>query len=61
MSDSSYPPAAPDGVIDDPRQRRAILWAVCIALMAVVASVSGLNVAQPQLAETFDATQGEVL
>ncbi|WP_194408655.1 MFS transporter [Microbacterium cremeum] len=48
-------------IVDDPRRRRAILWAVCIALMAVVASVSGLNVAQPQLATTFDASQGEVL
>lgn len=48
-------------LIDDPRRRRAILWAVCLALMAVVASVSGLNVAQPQLATTFDASQGEVL
>lgn len=51
--------AAP--VIDDPRRRRAILWAVCIALMAVVASVSGLNVAQPQLATEFNASQGQVL
>ncbi len=48
-------------VIDDPQRRRAILWAVCIALMAVVASVSGLNVAQPQLSLTFDASQGQVL
>ncbi|GHD76341.1 EmrB/QacA subfamily drug resistance transporter [Salinibacterium amurskyense] len=48
-------------LIEDPRRRRAILWAVCIALMAVVASVSGLNVAQPQLATTFDASQGQVL
>lgn len=48
-------------VIDDPRRRRAILWAICIALMAVVASVTGLNVAQPQLATTFDASQGQVL
>lgn len=53
--------AALDAVIDDPRRRRDILWAVCIALMAVVASVSGLNVAQPQLATTFDASQGQVL
>ncbi len=52
---------APADVIDDPRRRRAILWAVCLALMAVVASVSGLNVAQPQLATTFDASQSEVL
>ncbi|MFB8147421.1 MFS transporter [Microbacterium sp. NPDC056003] len=48
-------------IIDDPRRRRAILWAVCIALMTVVASVTGLNVAQPQLATTFGASQGEVL
>ncbi|MGV2984165.1 DHA2 family efflux MFS transporter permease subunit [Microbacterium sp. AGC85] len=48
-------------VIEDPRRRRAILWAVGIALMAVVASVTGLNVAQPQLATTFDASQGQVL
>lgn len=47
--------------IDDPRRQRSILIAVCIALMAVVASVSGLNVAQPQLALTFDASQSEVL
>lgn len=47
--------------ITDPRRRRSILLAVCLALMAVVASVSGLNVAQPQLALAFDASQGEVL
>jgi EmrB/QacA subfamily drug resistance transporter len=38
-----------------------ILIGVCIALMAVIASVSGLNVAQPELAVAFDATQTEVL
>lgn len=48
-------------VVTDPRRRRSILWAVCLALMAVVASVTGLNVAQPQLATTFDASQGQVL
>src|SRR5690349_13757084 len=47
--------------IQDPRQRRAILLGVCIALMAVIASVSGLNVAQSQLALTFDASQSTVL
>ncbi len=57
---SSVPPAAAT-VITDPRRRRAILWAVGTGLMAVVASVSGLNVAQPQLATTFEASQGEVL
>ncbi|MEV2191425.1 MFS transporter [Streptomyces phaeochromogenes] len=49
-------PAAPDA-----RQRRTILIAVCIALMAVIASVSGLNVAQPDLAVAFDASQSTVL
>lgn len=50
-----------DPTIHDPKQRRAILVAVCIALMAVIASVSGLNVAQPQLAVALDASQGDVL
>lgn len=45
----------------DARQRRTILVAVCIALMAVIASVSGLNVAQPDLAIAFDASQSTVL
>ena len=47
--------------IQDPRQRRAILLGVCIALMAVIASVSGLNVAQPQLSVEFSASQSTVL
>jgi len=50
-----------DPILHDPRQRRALLVGVCTALMAVIASVSGLNVAQPQLALTLDASQGEVL
>lgn len=54
-------PIAPDSTSTDPRQRRSILIAVCIALMAVIASVSGLNVAQPDLAVEFDASQTEVL
>ena len=59
----SKDPARPDSeaIIDDPRRRRTILIAVCIALMAVIASVSGLNVAQPQLAVEFGASQSEVL
>lgn len=62
MPTTSFPyPVAPDSTIDDPRQRRSILIAVCIALMAVIASVSGLNVAQPELAVEFDASQTEVL
>ena len=36
--------SAADAAIHDPRRRRAILIAVCIALMAIIASVSGLNV-----------------
>lgn len=45
----------------DARRRRAILVAVCTALMAVIASVSGLNVAQPDLAVTFGVSQSTVL
>lgn len=55
------PIAAEDSTIQDPKQRRAILLGVCVALMAVIASVSGLNVAQSQLALAFDASQGTVL
>lgn len=44
-----------------PRQRRMILITVCIALMAVIASVTGLNVAQPKLSVAFQASQSEVL
>src|SRR3712207_4772757 len=47
--------------IVDPRELRSILIAVCVALMAVIASVSGLNVAQPQLAVQFNVSQGTVL
>ncbi|WP_021593550.1 MFS transporter [Actinomadura welshii] len=58
----SPPPAhGADPTIRDPRRRRTILIAVCVALMAVIASVTGLNVAQPQLAVEFDAAQDTVL
>jgi EmrB/QacA subfamily drug resistance transporter len=50
-----------NAVVSDPRQRRAILISVAIALMAVIASVTGLNVAQPDLAVEFDVSQGTVL
>jgi EmrB/QacA subfamily drug resistance transporter len=50
-----------DPTIYDPRQRRDILLAVCIALMAVIASVSGLNVAQPPIALALHASQSDVL
>ncbi|MEW1644629.1 MFS transporter [Streptomyces sp. NPDC091219] len=51
---------APDSA-PDARQLRAILIAVSLALMAVVASVSGLNVAQTHLAVEFGASQSTVL
>lgn len=54
-------PPSTSTVITDPQQRRKILLAANLALMAVVASVSGLNVAQPQLATSFDASQSQVL
>ncbi|MEV4908897.1 MFS transporter [Streptomyces albidoflavus] len=45
----------------DARQLRAVLIAVSVALMAVIASVSGLNVAQTHLAVEFGASQTTVL
>ncbi|HET6705085.1 DHA2 family efflux MFS transporter permease subunit [Amycolatopsis sp.] len=45
----------------DARQLRSILIAVSIALMAVIASATGLNVAQTHLAVEFDASQSTVL
>ena len=60
-SSSSTQVMATEPTILDPRQRHTILIGVCIALMAVIASVSGLNVAQPQLALALDASQGDVL
>jgi EmrB/QacA subfamily drug resistance transporter len=59
MPSQSSRPSLP--TIHDPRQRRTILITVCLALMAVIGSVSGLNVAQPQLAQAFAASQGSVL
>ncbi|MFG3321081.1 MFS transporter [Streptomyces sp. NPDC048171] len=52
---------APDEGLPDARRRRTILIAVCVALMAVIASVSGLNVAQPDLAVAFGASQSTIL
>ncbi|MFF4898112.1 MFS transporter [Streptomyces sp. NPDC001068] len=49
------------GGTPDARQLRAILVTVSIALMAVIASVSGLNVAQTHLAVEFGASQTTVL
>jgi EmrB/QacA subfamily drug resistance transporter len=61
MSTNSSPQVDADPLIHDPRRRRAVLVAVCTALMAVIASVNGLNVAQPQIALAFGASQGTVL
>lgn len=48
-------------LITDPRRQRLVLIAVCTALIAVVASVSGLNVAQQTLAIELGASQGQLL
>jgi hypothetical protein len=50
-----------DPGIHDARQRRAILIAGCMALAAVIASVSGLNVATLEMAVAFNASQSTVL
>ncbi|MEO2124797.1 MAG: MFS transporter [Acidimicrobiales bacterium] len=50
-----------DGIVDDPRRRMLILAAMCSALVAVVASVSGLNVALQVLAADLEATQNQLL
>jgi EmrB/QacA subfamily drug resistance transporter len=55
------PSGATSEGVPDARERRTILVAVCIALMAVIASVSGLNVAQPDLAVAFGASQSTIL
>ena len=48
-------------IVTDPRRQRRILIAMCTALIAVIASVSGLNVAQQDLALDLGATQGQLL
>lgn len=53
--------AVHDAVVDDPRRRALILAAMCTALVGVVASVSGLNVAQQALAEDLGASQSQLL
>src|SRR5690606_20720906 len=59
----SVPPGAgPDtGIVLDAGRKRSILVALCLSLMAVIASVSILNVAQQDLAIQFDAAQSTVL
>jgi len=48
-------------LVTDPRRQRLILIAMCSALVAVVASVSGLNVAQQDLAIDLGASQNQLL
>jgi len=61
ISNFSTQAVASDTQIYDVRQRRNILIAICLALIAVVASVSGLNVAQLPIATDLRASQSEVL
>ncbi|MFJ8632454.1 MFS transporter [Streptomyces sp. NPDC093568] len=58
---STEPSVLHGEAVPDARRRRTILITVCVALMAVIASVSGLNVAQPDLAVTFGASQRTIL
>jgi EmrB/QacA subfamily drug resistance transporter len=57
------PGAPPDGssVITDPGRRRLVMASVCAALVAVIASVSGLNVAQQAIALDLNASQSQIL
>lgn len=52
---------AHETVVLDRRAQRNILTAMCMALVAVMASVSGLNVAQRELATHLGASQSDVL
>jgi EmrB/QacA subfamily drug resistance transporter len=52
---------APSTTITDPRRRRLVMAAVCAALVAVVAGVSGLNVAQQAIALDLGASQSQIL
>ena len=54
-------PHTDDEAVPDPRQRRLILITMCIALAGVVASVSGLNVAQQAIAADLGASQSQLL
>ena len=61
MSTLELSSPAASGVVTDSRRRRNILIAMILALVAVVASVSGLNVAQQQLAIDLGASQSQLL
>ena len=53
------PPASE--IVTDPRRQRQILMAMCTALVAVVGSVSILNLAQQDLAVDLGASQSDLL
>jgi EmrB/QacA subfamily drug resistance transporter len=60
--EQSASPDAPNAtIVTDKRRQNRILAAMCLALVAVVASVSGLNVAQEELAVDLGATQSQLL
>ncbi|MFM7870441.1 MAG: MFS transporter [Actinomycetota bacterium] len=62
LDDSSFGPRSLDGQEGiGKRQQRLVLVAVLTALIAVVASMSGLNVAQQQIAVDLGASQSGVL
>lgn len=48
-------------LVTDPKRQRQILIAMCGALIVVVVSVSGLNVAQQDLALDLGASQNQLL
>ena len=54
-------PEGHDGPVLDKRTQRTVLIAVCTALIAVIAVVSGLNVAQQAIAVDLGASQSGVL
>ena len=54
-------PGAEAAPITDPRRERLVMAAVCASLVAVVASISGLNVAQQAIALDIGATQSQIL
>ena len=61
VAEPTTPPVGAEVIVDDPRRRRLILAAMCVALVAIVASVSGLNVAQQALAADLEASQSQLL
>ena len=50
-----------EDLITDPKRQRWILIAMIVSLVAVISSVSGLNVAQQDLALDLDASQSQLL